>query len=144
MAYMPWNETYSVGVESIDDEHRELMGLLDELKEGLEASASEVDIKKIFRRLIICASTHFWHEEKYFEETDYPRAAVHRRKHEHLMVILTCFQKGFDQSGLHISFEDQIAFLRDWLIDHIACEDRPLGDYLNAQGHSKSVRGATL
>lgn len=143
MADITWSEVYSVGVESIDEEHRELMEVLNKLNKGLQSSAPEKEIKKIFRQLVICTSTHFWHEEKQFEDTGYPRAAIHKRKHEHLMVILTCFQKGFDQSGLHISFDDQVAFLRDWLTEHIASEDRPLGAYLTAQERSMPARVAS-
>jgi len=125
-------------VQSLDEEHQELVGLLNDLHEELHASAPEEGIKKIFERMTVCASMHFWHEENQFEGTDYPRAAIHANKHKHLMVILSSFKKGIDRTGRHISFGDQCNFLRDWLMDHIASEDKLLGDYLNARSRAKS------
>lgn len=138
MAYMSWTDAYSIGVPFVDEEHRELMGLINDLHEALHRSAGEAEIKKIFERLTVCTSTHFWHEENRFEGTDFPRAAIHANKHKHLLTVLACFKKGVDRTGQNVSFDDQCNFLRDWLLDHISHEDMLLGGYLNDRAGEKS------
>ena len=138
MAYMTWSEAISVGSQSIDAEHREMMDVINQLHVSLVASDPEDKLMKIFQRLTDCTMEHFRSEEKHFVGTDYPRATIHARKHEHLVLILGCFHTGFDTTGKRVSFEEQLDFLRDWLLDHIATEDRRLGDYLNLQERSRS------
>jgi hemerythrin len=133
MAYMTLSGAYNIGLPSIDGEHAELMDLINQIHEGLHAHASQDELKKLFQRLTDCASTHFWREEMQFVETGYPDAAIHTHKHEHLMMILSCFQSGVDRTGRAVSVEDQLGFLRDWLLDHIDNEDRQLGNYLAAR-----------
>lgn len=143
MAYMTWSEAYSIGVPSIDKEHQELVDIGNQLHERLRASAPEDDVKRIFAQLSECTILHIRNEEKTFVGTNYPRAALHTRKHQHLMVILACFETGFDRTGRRVSIADQMNFLRDWLLDHIATEDRLLGQYLNAQADAASFAIAT-
>lgn len=132
MTYMTLNKTYSVGMPSIDDEHRELMDLINQIHEALRAPASRDEVRKLFQRLTACAAAHFRHEEQQFSDIGYPDALLHTRKHEHLTMVLSCFQRGTDRMGQPVSFEDQLDFLRDWLLDHIANEDQQVVDYLDA------------
>lgn len=133
MAYMALSDAYSLGLQSIDGEHAELMDLINQIHAGLQAQASQDALKSLFQRLANCAATHFMREEKQFTETGYPDAALHTHQHQHLTMILSCFQRGVDRTGRPVSLEDQLGFLRDWLLDHIDNEDRQLGEYLAAQ-----------
>jgi hemerythrin len=137
MAYMKLSETYRIGMQSIDEEHGNLMDLINQAHEALRASAPRDEVEKMFQRLAACASTHFWQEEALFVGTGYPDAILHTRKHEHLTMILSCFERGTDRMGRSVSFEDQLSFLRDWLLDHIANEDKDFSDYLGAQTRPK-------
>ena len=132
-AYMTLGEAYSVGMRSIDEEHRELMDLINQIHEALHTPAPQDKVKEMFQRLAACVSTHFWQEESQFEGTGYQDAALHTRKHEHLTTVLSGFQSGIDGMGRSVSFENQLSFLRDWLLDHIANEDQQFADYINAQ-----------
>jgi hemerythrin len=133
MTYMTLSDTYRVGLPSVDGEHEELMDLINQIYEGLHAHASQNEVNQMFQRFTDCTSTHFWREEMQFAETRYPDAVTHTRKHEHLMKTLACFGHGVDRMGRTVSVEDQLDFLRDWLLDHIDTEDRQFGDYLSAQ-----------
>lgn len=133
MTYMTLSGAYCLGQQSIDGEHEELMGLINQIHEGLQAQTSQDVLKDLFQRLASCAATHFLREEKQFAETGYPDAALHTYQHQHLTMILSCFQRGVDRMGRPVSIEDQLGFLRDWLLAHIDNEDRQLGEYLAAQ-----------
>ncbi len=134
VASITLGEVHKTGVRFIDDEHGELMALINKLHGELQAFAPENEIRKTFQQLLDVTATHFWHEEKNF--AGYPRAAIHARKHQHLKTILSSFQRGLDRTGRQESFAAQLEFLRDWLMDHIVTEDKPFGDFLKAQEHS--------
>jgi len=133
MAYMTLSETYSTGMQSIDEEHGELIALINQIHETLHTPAPQDDVKEMFQRLAGCASMHFRQEESQFTGIGYLDATQHARQHEHLITVLSCFQSGIDGMGRSVSFEDQLSFLRDWLLDHIANEDQQFADYVNAQ-----------
>lgn len=133
MTYMTLGETYSIGLQSIDGEHRELMDLINQIHEALHTPAPQGEVKEMFHRLAACVSTHFWQEESQFVGTGYLDATLHARKHEHLTTVLSCFQSGIDRMGRSVSFEDQLSFVRDWLLDHITNEDQQFADYISAQ-----------
>lgn len=124
-------EIPQIGVAFLDDEHLGLMVLIYQLDAALRAAAPQGEITRIVQELVRATETHFWHEEAEFMGTGYPRAAQHARQHVHLKTILACVQRSLDRTGRDVSFAAQLAFLRDWLLDHIVNEDKPLGDYLN-------------
>jgi len=130
---MTLSESYTIGMQSIDEEHGELVALINQIHEALHTPAPQDEVKEMFQQLAACVSTHFRQEESQFVGTEYLDATLHARKHEHLTMVLSCFQSGIDGMGRSVSFEDQLSFLRDWLLDHIANEDQQFADYINAQ-----------
>lgn len=139
MAFMNWGNAFSVGVQAIDDEHQELMMLVNQVHDHLCSSAPDEDLQKAFQRLSSRTVTHFWNEERLFVATAYPRAAIHARKHAHLLTIIGCFQHCIDRTGHYFKLEDQLDFLREWLMDHITTEDTWVGAYLTRQEAPPSV-----
>jgi hemerythrin-like metal-binding protein len=127
MACTSWNEGYCIGVPSIDDEHRELVTVLDEIRASLQSTASQENKAVALRRLAAYTAVHFLHEEKLFVGTGYPRAAIHASKHRNLLLVLASFQK----TGRYMNLTEQLEFLSRWVIDHLVSEDRRLGEYLN-------------
>ena len=140
MAKVTSPEMLKIGVPHLDDEHSGLLALIRTLDEALRAGAPRAEIAGIFQTLLRATETHFWHEEAEFMGTGFPRAAQHARQHVHLKTILVCVQRSLDCSGRDVAFADQLTFLRDWLMDHIVNEDKPLGDYLNALESSALAR----
>ncbi|MGA7711370.1 MAG: bacteriohemerythrin [Rhizomicrobium sp.] len=132
MAYVTWGTAFSVGVPTIDKEHEEWMALINQVHDFLCSSTSNEDLQKAFQRLSSHTVTHFWNEERLFHGTAFPRAAIHERKHKHLLTVLSCFQYCIDRSGRYFKLESQLDFLRDWMMDHMITEDAWLGDYLTS------------
>jgi hemerythrin-like metal-binding protein len=133
MAFMNWGTGFSVGVQAIDEEHQEMIALVNQVHDHLCSSTPDEDLKKAFERLSSYTVTHFWNEERLFLPTAYPRAAIHARKHKHLLTILGCFQSCIDRTGRYFKLEEQLDFLREWMMDHITTEDAWVGAYLTHQ-----------
>ena len=98
----------------------------------MQTNAPRDQVTRTFQRLVAATETHFWHEEQRFLGTDYPGAARHVRQHGHLRKILLSFQRSMDTALPPEPLEKQLAFLRDWLLDHIVTEDQPMEAYLKA------------
>ena len=130
MSLLSWNPSFSVGLPSIDHEHLELMELVNQIHDELRGSAPESDLRISLLRLSTHVLKHFWNEEKLFMGTSYPRADAHARKHACLLASLETFQKNVIPDGQSFALEEQLEFLRYWLMDHITSEDIWLGAYL--------------
>jgi len=63
MPLMEWNERLSVGVASIDAEHKRLVGMLNELYDAMQARHSQEALGKVLDGLINYTASHFKHEE---------------------------------------------------------------------------------
>lgn len=131
MTVFPWDEVYSVGVESVDLQHRELVqavGLIDQL---VARGAPLAELLEAFEALYRQTELHFRHEEKLFNGTRFHRARNHKRTHQALLLILRRFCQSLRAEDLAAAPAAHICFVRGWLIDHIRSEDYVMGVHLN-------------
>lgn len=133
MTFLTWSDEYCVGVASIDEQHRELAELVNEIHYKLFGRVSDDDLQLSFRRLAGATAAHFRHEEDLIAQTDYPRGSEHARKHASLVWMLERFQLELDRHGTPPYLADRLEFLRNWLLDHIKEEDVPLAEHLKAR-----------
>ena len=134
MRNITWDAANLVGVSSIDEQHRGLGGLIDQLDERIAAQAGIAELRAAFDDLRHATQIHFLHEERLFHRMPYDGAAQHKRAHDRLLLILKRFQQGLDASAISENPAGHAAFLRDWLVRHIRDEDKPLGIHLNSLG----------
>ena len=122
MPVIKWRDSYSVGVQKFDDEHKVLLGLINEMfvivRKGDDVEKLSVTINK----LIQYTQEHFSDEEKALEEMNYPQLEEHKKIHSRLLHDVTAYKNRIDNRD-----EDTILvfyhFLRDWLLTHILEED---------------------
>lgn len=132
-ALMPWSKLYSVGVASIDEQHRTLVGLLNRLGDARDDPAQEEVAGQILAKLVEYVGEHFAFEERLMHQYHYPATEAHEAAHGRLAQRVTAMIAQQEQ-GKAISLVDLTAFLRQWLISHILHTDKELGIALNAQG----------
>jgi hemerythrin len=131
MAHIDWKDEYSVGVASIDEDHKQLLAIVDTLHNRLGESAPAETLARICDKLIEHTLVHFGREEGYFEKTNYPRAAAHRLMHEQLKQRILQFRAEIGERPPPVG---KFMFFTDWLAHHIMGEDKTLGSHLNEQG----------
>lgn len=134
MPFAEWNPKMSVGVESIDAEHKQLIADLNELYEALHARKSKERLAEILDKLILSASVHFRNEEDCFEKTGYPDREAHGLEHEDLLRQIHKVQFQFENSPNGRLPLDIMLFLRDWLLEHIRGADKKYSAHLIANG----------
>ena len=133
MAFFDWKEEYSVGIAQIDEQHRKLVGMVNELYEAMKAGKGNDVLGKVLTELVQYTKTHFATEENLFKLHGYPEAAPHKQQHDELTAragdLSTKFRNG--EPVLSVSVSNS---LKDWLQKHICGSDRKYGPFLNSKG----------
>jgi hemerythrin len=136
---IPWNSSYSVNVKEIDEQHKKLLEMINNLAD-ITLSESKVPtddernkLENILNELIRYTEYHFSTEEDYFDEFDYENADSHKKEHKKFVEKIKEFMKRFRNKEASISFE-LINFLQDWLIDHIMGTDKKYTKCFNEHG----------
>ena len=133
MAYMSWKELYSVNVKEIDEQHKKLIGMINELHDAMKVGKGKVVTSLILKEMIDYAATHFATEEKYMIKFEFPGYAQHKAEHDAFSVKVLDFQQKYNEGSIALSFE-VMEFLEDWLVKHILGTDKQYGPFLNMKG----------
>ena len=128
-----WSPSLSVGLESIDSQHKTLVDMINELHQKMNGEASHTAIGSVLGKLIDYTDTHFKNEEKLFAKYDYEHKDVHMEIHRKLVAQLVDFQKQYNTGKADISLE-LMEFLKDWLVDHIKKTDMKYAPFLKSKG----------
>jgi len=123
MSIMKWNDTYSVGVEEIDNQHKGLVDLINHLFDAMSVGKANDILGTIIDQLILYAQVHFQTEEKYFDEFDFEFSDEHKDEHNSFAEEVVEFKKGFDAGNIVLSIE-VFRFLKDWLVNHMLGADQ--------------------
>lgn len=125
----------ALGIESIDAQHEQLIGLFQEFAQAVEHDASLEVVSEIVQRALAAANEHFAHEEELIDRTNYPHAADHKFLHRHMRMELTTLAGGAMSMHLHDSVTlEQLQTMLGVLHDHITGPDTELAEHLKAAG----------
>lgn len=132
-----------IGVEAIDDEHRELFRIINDTQELLENQIINDKYDRIIEmlnRLEQYAEEHFQHEEEYMESIRHPE--LNLQKHQHLFFrdkvngITNSFSSDHEQQAV---LEDLLHYLVTWLYRHIISSDLMIGKLRPSEERSAPV-----
>lgn len=118
-----WNEDLSVGIQEIDEQHKVLVDLLNELNEAIQQRHGKEAAAEILERLADYTRVHFTVEESLMRILGYPDYDEHKRHHEELIRQMRELQQKLRAGHASISFE-LLYFLRNWLTHHIQEGDK--------------------
>jgi hemerythrin len=130
-----WNARYSVKVDAMDAQHKQLFEIIRELYTAMRLGHGKEVTGNVLRRLIDYTVYHFAAEEKLMEKNSYALLEAHRVEHRALAAKVVAFKKDFDAGTASIT-PDLMTFLQNWLTNHILTVDQKYGEFL----HSKGVR----
>lgn len=128
-----WNDTYSVGVARIDDEHRKLIRLMNDLYAAIVNHTEGAVLAKVLDGLVVYTRFHFSNEEALLKRYAYPGLAQHRAEHDKLVAQVDQLQSGLRDGKQALSM-DTMTFLQGWLIRHILGTDKKYSRHLNDAG----------
>jgi hemerythrin-like metal-binding protein len=130
---MSWTVELSVGIESIDAQHRELIELLNNIHEARLQGAERATIGKLLTDGLRLTAAHFEHEEKIMKENGFPLLAEHKKEHDSLIDEVKTVAHSF-AAGRKVDSQNVEQFLKAWWIRHIKTSDRACGEFLISKG----------
>ena len=122
MAYFNWNESLATGIPVIDEQHKKLVGFVNQLSEAMTAGKGKDFIGKLLDELVAYTQYHFALEERNFAKYNFPFSASHTKAHHDLINQVTQFVERHKKSEVAMSIEI-LSFLTNWVKDHIMKED---------------------
>lgn len=127
-----WSDQYSVGVEEIDEDHKQLVRILNRVVQSIRDDKSKDQVREIMDELIDYTRYHFSHEESLMEKTGYPGLEQHRASHELLVWRVIAFHQKVLQETIDMA--EVANFLVEWLINHILDEDARFAPHFRQHG----------
>jgi len=121
-----WNDGLNLGVKALDDDHKKLLDIINSLSLSLDIKKSQDLIDSTFSNLENYALEHFKREEELLKKCNYKYLDKHIQSHSMFSVKLAELKAKFNNSKDENATKEVIAFLTDWLFDHIIEEDIPL------------------
>jgi len=137
---MEWNDRFSVGVGMIDSDHKQLIGLVNQLHDAMRAGHGKDVLGKTLDGLIDYTKGHFGREEAEMSRHAYPQAAAHKAEHTALAKKVLEIQAQFKSGDSAVLSLQVMSFLRDWLINHISKTDMALGQFLKTKQAAAAPR----
>lgn len=129
--WIVFSEAHLIGVAVIDEQHRQLVRMVNELNQDVTASGSHVvHLPERFDELINFTVLHFQTEHRFMVDYLYPDATAHDHEHTQLTSELGLILQKKSQNGDLLVLQR----IKDWLLNHIRTTDKALGQFLNAQG----------
>lgn len=125
MGLLHWEKRYSVGIEAVDHEHRELVELINRLHEQAKAQGSKMAVLGFFGDLYKAISAHFALEERFMREKSYDQLRQHKGDHERLLDEIRDIMEDYEVNDL---FEERLLAQRldAWFSRHFETHDARL------------------
>ena len=130
---MRWDSSLHLGIHSIDDQHRQLVAMINDLHRAMKQRQTNEVMGGILDRLVSYTVYHFGHEEKLFATHKYPENEGHIKIHQSLIAKVKEFKTKLERGDSTISME-LMDFLKDWLVNHIKVIDRKYVPFLQGKG----------
>ncbi len=126
--YVEWKPFYSVGDATIDEQHKKLLGIVDELYVATQMGHNAARVQAVVERLVEYAMSHFQHEERAMWDCGFPDFEAHKALHDEMRRRSLEFQA----NPAALSENDLLQFVKSWWVRHIQNQDRKYAPYLDA------------
>ncbi|MHB8171886.1 MAG: bacteriohemerythrin [Thermincolia bacterium] len=126
-----WTQDLAVGVNEIDNQHKELFAKVNKLIEAMHQGKGKEEIGEVVSFLEKYVIEHFGTEEKLMTKHNYPNFTAHKGHHNEFIKDFNALKKEFEFKAANTFLVIQIQRrVVDWLIDHIGKVDKELGKFL--------------
>ncbi len=118
MAKLLWKSQYETGIPIIDEQHKRLFELLEQVQDAVASGNTQEEIRDLVQALMADTREHFRTEEAIMAHHGFPDLLAHIREHELLMEKLEDLHHRFEEN------QDSMAlmmstFMGGWLRHHI-------------------------
>ena len=122
-ALFQWSDDFRIGHTVIDQEHKYLFSLLQNLTDIVHAEREDrIATINILNQLLAYTQTHFQNEEELMERNNFAGLQAHQQNHDRLINQVEYLLEEF-QEGEPVLTIEVLLFLKEWLSVHILQED---------------------
>lgn len=135
--FVEWSDDLSVGVEEIDEQHKVLVDMINDMHEAIHQRHGSDAVQEILAKLADYTRIHFAVEESLMRILNYPEYEAHHEQHKELLAHVVELQEKVRTGKTSIGFE-LMHFLKVWLTKHIMESDKEYTEhFLNAGAKPK-------
>jgi len=129
-----WDDSLLIGVPHIDDQHRKLVEVLNELTVECGKGKWSDSVEKTLFFAVSYAKDHFRDEEELQAQSNYPGLEEHRQMHQSFVENVSALLHDLRRSGKSILLVIKInKMLNDWIVNHISTEDKKIGLFIQSK-----------
>ena len=122
MAFLEWKPAYSVQVDELDRQHRQLIRLINSLRDAMKVGAPKAAVERIVSDLATYTRFHFRSEEEMMRLKGYEGLREHVLEHQRLSERVSRFEQDVYNGKIAVPVS-LMQFLEDWLAGHIMNSD---------------------
>ena len=135
MPLFQWTPELSVNVKEIDNQHKQLVNLINLLHDSMKSGKGKDVMGKVLNDLTDYTVYHFGTEERLFQKYRYIEYPQHKKEHDDLTKQVLDVKSKFLAGQTTVTIE-VMNFLKDWLNNHIKHSDKKYSAFLNSKGVS--------
>ena len=133
MKKIAWTDSYSVGIEKIDKQHKQLVEMINQLIDAHDTSVRSEMVSDTLTSMTNYAMSHFQTEEDLLREHQYPQYDDHHTEH------MAFIRKTAEMASAAIKLEQSVpvellSYLKEWLINHILKSDMQYKVFFSEKG----------
>jgi hemerythrin len=132
---MTWDESLSIGVTEIDDQHKRIFDNFNAFAAACKEGHGDEKLNDLFWFLSSYVATHFASEERLMQRIGFPGYGDHHQLHTAFVTEIDALMGRFAQEGPTAELVATASNLvKKWLTDHICAMDRTIGQFVREQG----------
>jgi len=133
-SFINWDSRRTLGIYSIDQEHKQIALLLNDLYYLLTCGDKIMcsRLTGMLNMLLEISREHFLNEENIMEQVHYPGLRMHKQEHYLLLVELKDFIRQFNSGQLYLTTRT-LNDLKNWFLAHIHSSDKKFSIYYHKQ-----------
>jgi len=126
--FINWENKYNTGHSKIDEQHKKLVNILNDLYRGIAISKTDdedIVFRSAIKRLIDYVGYHFSYEETIMERCEYAGIEEHKDWHRKFVAMILEEAELYKREPRLIGSR-LIRKLRDWILEHIGVRDKDM------------------
>jgi len=145
MPLMQWTQAMSVGLEELDDDHKVLIKVINDLAANAGDAARRDVVRQCLLSLRRYAEFHFAREEKVLSACKYPGLETQKSEHRDFVKRIQEVTTRFDEDAegsIEVVNEVLLSYLKEWLNHHILVEDMAYRQQVERSAEAKQAAKA--
>ena len=126
---LAWRENLTIGVEHVDNQHKEIFNRLNKLFVACSEGLGLQEMNHLMTFLENYVEEHFTDEEKLQKDSDYPEYTSHLDEHKQFKQEIANMKYEINRESDKNHILNLHQLVTDWLVHHIQKSDRAFGVY---------------